>query len=383
MMKILFMTSRDITHPKWAGGDVYHFEVAKRLVYCGHKVTMLCSGYPGSKNYEKLDGIEIIRIRGGIFRILSNFLFYYKSLRGRYDVVVEEAEGPAGPLFAFLYTKEPAVIMWHQLGKFIYFNQFPYPIALALLLLEKIYVAFARNNHIIVPSKERAIEFLEIGFSKHKVHVVPAAAAISPLQLDAEKGKLEVGKTPYFLILGKIRKYKAYHHAIEALKILIGYGQKCSLIIAGRKGEDKYYGELEKLIADYKLRNLVSMKLNVSEEEKARLLSNAIALIVTSPVEGFSIVSAESNALGVPVIATEGVPEDVVRDGYNGLKYKFGDIKALAESMETMISDARLREQLSANAAESAKRFSWDTSAKIFKEVLETVVKKNKKRSLN
>jgi glycosyltransferase involved in cell wall biosynthesis len=51
--------------------------------------------------------------------------------------------------------------------------------------------------------------------------------------------------------------------------------------------------------------------------------------------------------------------------------------------METMISDARLREQLSANAAESAKRFSWDTSAKIFREVLETVVKKNKKRSLN
>lgn len=372
-MKILFMTSRDITHPKWAGGDVYHFEIAKRLAQSGHKVTMLCSGYPGSKNYEKIHDIQIIRIRGGIFRILSNFLFYYKSLARQYDVVVEEAEGPAGPLFAFLYVKEPVVIMWHQLGKLIYFNQFPYPMALALLLLEKIYVSLARKNHIIVPSEERAKEFLGAGFPVDKVHVVPAAHATALTHLKNVQARIGKEKTPYFLVLGKIRRYKAYHHAIEALKILRDNNEKCFLIIAGRRGEDRYYSELIKLIADYKLQDYVFIKLNISEEEKVQLLSNATALIVPSPVEGFSIVSVEANALGVPVIATDGVPEDVIKHGFNGLKYKFGDIETLAENMQKMIANVELRRQLSANAIESAARFSWDTSAKIFKEVLEIV----------
>ncbi|MEM3727743.1 MAG: glycosyltransferase family 4 protein [Candidatus Bathyarchaeia archaeon] len=374
-MKILFMTSRDITHPKWAGGDVYHFEIAKRLAQSGHKVTMLCSRYSGCKNYEKLHGIQIIRIRGGIFRILSNFLFYYKSLIGRYDVVIEEAEGPAGPFFAFLYVKEPIVIMWHQLGKLIYFNQFPYPIALALLLLEKVYVSLTRKKHnIIVPSRERAKEFLEVGFPIYKVHIVPAAAnTVTSVPSKNVRSEFARGKEPYFLVLGKIRKYKAYHHAIEALKKLRDDDETCFLIIAGRRGEDRYYAELQKLIADYKLQDHVSIRLDISEEEKVQLLSSAIALIVTSPVEGFSIVSVEANMLGTPVIATEGVPEDVVKNGYNGLKYKFGDIRALAENMRRIIADTELRRQLSANAFEHATRFSWDTSAKIFKEVLENV----------
>lgn len=374
IMRILFMTSRDITHPKWAGGDVYHFEVAKRLAR-NDKVTMLCSKYPGSKNYEKIEKIEIIRIKGGIFRIISNFITYRKLLMKKYDVIVEEAEGPAGPLFAFLYSKEPVVILWHQLGKTIYFNQFPYPIALALLILEKIYVALARKCQIITPSRERGREFQNVGFSEDKIHVVPAAFNFQHLQTKQIKNKTN---RPYFLTLGKIRKYKAYHHAIEALKILKNKKVECSLVIAGRKGEDKYYSELKKLIVDYGLQDSVSIRLDISEEEKMQLLSNATALIVTSPIEGFSIVSVEANALGVPVIATDGVPEEVIKDGYNGMKYKFNDVKTLAEKMQMIVLNEELKEKLSKNATENAAKFSWDMSAELFKEVLEMVVEKSK-----
>jgi glycosyltransferase involved in cell wall biosynthesis len=378
-MKVLFMTSRDITHPEWAGGDVYHFEVARRLVRSGNDVTMLCNKYNGCKSQEVLQGIRIMRIKGGVFRIISNFLTYHKFLRGRHDIIVEEAEGPAGPLFAFLYAKEPVVIMWHQLGKTLFFNQFPYPIALSLFVLEEIYVSLAHKCQIIVPSHDRAREFSDVSFSNEKINVVPAAFTLNKVADHLNSAMLE--KT-YFLILGKIRRYKAYHHAIEALKLLRDKGEKCSLIIVGKRGEERYCKKLEKLITKYGLHDSVFIRHNVSEDEKAKILANAFALIVTSPIEGFSIVSVEANALGVPVIATNGVPEEVVKDGFNGIKYKFGDMHALAETMSKLLHDHALREELSVNAAKSSSKFSWDVSAKLFEEALQKALEKEQKRIL-
>ncbi len=374
-MKVLFMTSRDITNPEWAGGDLYHFEVAKRLVRDGDEVTMLCNGYKGCKNQEELQGIKIIRVRRGIFRIFSNFYAYRRYLRGKQDIIVEEAEGPAGPLFSFMYAKEPVVIMWHQLGKTIYFNQFPYPIALGLLVLEKIYITLARKCHIIVPSQARTCEFLKAGFPKDRIIVVPAAFTLEAMPKRSNRSKLS---TKYFLILGKIRRYKAYHHAIEALKMLRDRGEKCSLIIAGKKGEGRYYEKVKRLIINYDLQNSVFLRLDISEDEKVKLLSQALALIVTSPIEGFSIVSVEANALGIPVIATDGVPDEVISDRFNGIKYMFGDIPALAEAMSKLLHDEKLRETLAKNARRSSARFSWDKSAKLFREVLKNILNRER-----
>ena len=50
-------------------------------------------------------------------------------------------------------------------------------------------------------------------------------------------------------------------------------------------------------------------------------------------VEGFGIVVLEANARGVPVIASDGVPEGAVQEGRNGLRYRFGDIDSLAGIM--------------------------------------------------
>ena len=371
-MKVLFMTSRDVKHPEWAGGDIYHFEIAKRLVRYGNEVTMLCNEFNGCKNREVTQGVRIMRIRGGIFRIISNFLTYHRLLKERHDIIVEEAEGPAGPLFAFFYAKEPVVIMWHQLGKTIYLNQFPYFIALSLLVMEKIYVSFARRCQVIVPSHERAREFINVGFSNDKINVVPAAFALRKVPDRTSDTTLKRNR---FLILGKIRRYKAYHHAIEALKFLRDKGEKCSLIIAGRRGEGKYCRYLEELIINYGLQDSVFIRYNICEKEKVKILANTLALIVTSPIEGFSIVSVEANALGVPVIATNGVPDEVISDGYNGIKYDFGDISALTETMSRLLHDRTLRDKLSVNSTVSSTRFSWDISAKLFEEILQRTLK--------
>jgi glycosyltransferase involved in cell wall biosynthesis len=93
-------------------------------------------------------------------------------------------------------------------------------------------------------------------------------------------------------------------------------------------------------------------------------------LAITSAVEGFGIVAVEANALGIPVIASTGVPEGAVRDGFNGLRYPFGDAAALSERITRLLKDPTLYERLSRNAFEHAARFSWSQVGAQFERVV-------------
>src|SRR5207245_905681 len=82
-------------------------------------------------------------------------------------------------------------------------------------------------------------------------------------------------------------------------------------------------------------------------------------LVVPSAVEGFGIVVLEANACGVPVIASSGVPQGAVGDGVNGLRYQFGDIRALADAMAKLLTDDELHSSLSRSARNGAERYRW------------------------
>ncbi len=72
--------------------------------------------------------------------------------------------------------------------------------------------------------------------------------------------------------------------------------------------------------------------------------------LVTSKVEAFGRIGAESQACGTPVIAfaTGGIPE-VVKEGSGGMLVPAGDVEGLVQRMQTMIGDKNLREALGKN----------------------------------
>jgi glycosyltransferase involved in cell wall biosynthesis len=99
-------------------------------------------------------------------------------------------------------------------------------------------------------------------------------------------------------------------------------------------------------------------------------MRSARILVVTSAVEGFGIVVLEANACGVPVVASSGVPEGAVRDGFNGLRYQFGDTKALSEALTHLLEDATLYRRLSRNALANVQRFRWSRVGAEFEQVV-------------
>lgn len=130
------------------------------------------------------------------------------------------------------------------------------------------------------------------------------------------------------------------------------------MVIAGRQDDARYENWLRHLVRVLGLNERVHFALNLPEEEKFRLLAEARALILPSPIEGFGIVILEANACGTPAVVSEGVPEDAVIDGYNGLRAPFGDVDALAAGLVQLLRDEPLFRTVSRNATEHVRKFS-------------------------
>ena len=154
------------------------------------------------------------------------------------------------------------------------------------------------------------------------------------------------------------------------MKTVVHTHSECSLVIAGGRNasEEK---TLRRISENSGLKENVRF-LYLSHPEKNWALANCVALVVPSPIEGFSLVSVEANSFGTPVIASSGVPSDVVLDGINGVRYEFGNIQALSMQMLRFLDNPD-KESWSQKCTKFSQQFTWDRSAKILQKALQSV----------
>jgi colanic acid/amylovoran biosynthesis glycosyltransferase len=171
----------------------------------------------------------------------------------------------------------------------------------------------------------------------------------------------EGDKDPELLVgVGRLIQKKGFGYLIEACKILKEQGRRFRCVIIG-EGDERV--SLEKRIAQYSLRQEVSLLGPKTQAEVVRIVQTAAAFVLPCVVgddgnrDGLPTVLLEAMALGVPVVSTAvtGIPE-IIEDGSTGLLVEEKNPHALAQSMHRLLDSAPLRKQLSEAALQRVRK---------------------------
>ena len=353
-MRILILNWRDPTHP-WAGGaEVYLHELAKRWIAAGHQVTWFSSRHPSQARFEQTAGFRFMRA-GGFFSVfLAAPLYYLLYCSGRFDVILDSANGI--PFFTPLYSQTPTIALVHHVHKQVFYYELPPGMAHIANWLEQ-YAApmIYRDTRFITVSPSSRQAIIDIGVPEDQISLVFNGVDCDRFQPGRKSD------TPLIVYLGRLRRYKSVDIAIRALAMLANVMPALRLGIAG---SGPAATDLRALAMDLGVADRVQFYGRVSEDEKIALLQQAHLVLNPSLKEGWGLTVLEANACGTPVIGAD-VPglRDSICHGQTGYLVPYGDPHCLAEAIHQFLCDSRQRREMGARALEWSRSFSWDRSA--------------------
>ena len=125
-LKIVIFSWRGPGHPNLGGAEIVTHEHAKVWVKAGHKVTLFTSFFPGAREREIIDGVEIIRRGKGLIGVHLEAWKWYRNLEDKPDIVFDHFHGI--PFFTPLYVREKKVAFIHEVAKEVWFlSHLPFP----------------------------------------------------------------------------------------------------------------------------------------------------------------------------------------------------------------------------------------------------------------
>jgi glycosyltransferase involved in cell wall biosynthesis len=196
--------------------------------------------------------------------------------------------------------------------------------------------------------------------------------SVSKNQKDITRTKYSSG-APYFLFLGLVHPRKNLTRIIEAYTLFRRNTQSdIRFVIAG---STKYQTEdTARAFKKSPYRNDIIFTGRIQESELNNLIGSSLCLVYTSLFEGFGIPILEAMQCKVPVITSNvtSMPEVGGDAVYYADPYS---ARSIADGMQTLASDEKLRNQLIGKGTEQLKKFSWDNTAEKLWESLEKVIR--------
>jgi glycosyltransferase involved in cell wall biosynthesis len=164
----------------------------------------------------------------------------------------------------------------------------------------------------------------------------------------------------YALCIGQTEPHKNIGLLIEAWRV--GVPQDLHLVIVGPPGRDDE--RLRDLASRSVLRDRIHFLGSVSEGRLARLYENATCFLLPSRAEGFGFPPLEAMARGVPTaVAAAGSLPEVTAKG--ALHFDCDDAAALANLVQGLADDDRLRRRLVTEGRRVARRYRWADTAEV------------------
>jgi glycosyltransferase involved in cell wall biosynthesis len=173
---------------------------------------------------------------------------------------------------------------------------------------------------------------------------------------------------PTILAMGRLSPEKGFDLLVQAFAQLAGRHTDWTLAIAG---EGPRRSMLEQQIAQLGLSDRVRLLGWVSQPY--RLMRQARLFVLSSRYEGFPVALLEAMACGLPAVSfdCDSGPREIIRHELDGLLVPPGDVSALAGAIERLLRDDTLRAKLAHHARDVVQRFSQQSFAAKWEEVLQ------------
>ncbi len=217
---------------------------------------------------------------------------------------------------------------------------------------------FESANYLVANTAFLKDKLIEINAPIEKIKIIPVAVDTSifkPIKLDDKKSDLI-----RIISVGRLEIFKGHQFGIKCISQLVkkGYDIQYSIIGDGSQKE-----VLESLIQKYGLKKHVVLLGRKSQEEISKTLPIQDIFLMTSitdsnyGVESQGLVTAESQACGLPVVAFDsgGVKYTLV-DGKTGFLCKEEDIECYTEKIELLIRNDSLRKKMGIDAVQFIER---------------------------
>jgi len=231
-----------------------------------------------------------------------------------------------------------------------------------LLKLEATEHAIA--DAIVVPSHFVKETLVSNGVSPDKIHVNPFGID-QDLFINLDRRDFNA-QTLKFLFVGAINVRKGIPDLLAAWRELKPKNAELTIV-----GANQIPSITDAASVDPTIKFLGRIEKNKLPE----IYNDAHVFVFPSYFEGLAQVQLEALSCGLPVIgSTNSGSKDIIVNGQNGFVIEPGDLKALMKSINFFIQHREKLAQMSKNATESAKVFSWENYGKRWKMIIEKVM---------
>ncbi len=356
-MNLLVVNWLDRLNPQAGGAEIHLFEIFRRIAERGHRVRLICSGWPGAKPLETVDGIEVTRVAGRHTFALAGRRAVRRALAQEApDVVVEDINKL--PLFLAGLTDRPFCALVPHLFGGTAFQEAPWPMAAVVWVAERPIPWGYRRAEFQAISESTRDDLIERGVSAERIRVIHPGVDPVVFCPDPAVGR---SSPPSFLYVGRLKRYKGVDLAIRALALARRKRPELSLDIAG-SGDDR--PRLEAIARRLGQGEAVRFHGFVPEARKLALLRSTWGNLFPSPKEGWGITVVEAAACGTPSLASDSPGlRDSVRAGETGYLVPHGDADAMAARMLELAANPALVERLGQAGRRFAESLTWDHAA--------------------
>ncbi len=227
-----------------------------------------------------------------------------------------------------------------------------------------------KANKIIAISNNTKQDLIKIHkIQEDKIEVIHLGCSFENREIDIKKRQANLLPDEYILFVGQRKYQKNFTTFIQSTEPLLRKYKNLKIICAGSKpfdnDEKELFGKLNLLKRIYHY--------SASDDFLFELYKNAIVFVFPSLYEGFGIPVLEAFSAGCPVACsnTSSFPEvagdaAVIFDPYNE--------ESMHNSIDALISNKDLREEMTLKGYERLETFSWKETAERTKKLYMSLV---------